>query len=78
MEEKCVNWSVCISWLFILNELSKSRSSLSQKFIKIAALKYFAKFTGKKLCQNFFFDKVPGASGVQHFLKRDPDTGVFL
>ena len=36
-------------------------------------LKNFAKFTGKPLCQSFFFNKVAGL-----YLKRDSGTSVFL
>ena len=34
-----------------------SRSSRRKLFCKNGALKHFAKFTGKSLCQNIFFDK---------------------
>ena len=36
------------------------RHSRSQMFLKIGALKSFAKFIGKHLCQSFFFNKVAG------------------
>ena len=42
-----------------------NKSSRSQMFCKIGALKNFAKFTGKHLCQCLF-------------LKRASDPGVFL
>ena len=36
------------------------RSSSSKMFFKISVLKNLAKFTGKHLCQSFFFNKVTG------------------
>ena len=42
---------------------------------KKVVLKKLAKFTGVHLCQSLFFNKV---AGQQLYLKRDPDTGVFL
>ena len=36
------------------------RSSCPEVFCKKGVLKYFAKFTGKHLCQSPFFDKVAG------------------
>ena len=48
-------------------------------FCKKSALKNFAKFTGKHLCQSLFFNNVAGlASGLQLYWKRDSGTGVFL
>ena len=41
------------------------RSSCPEVFCKIAALRNFAKFTGKHLCQSLFFNKVAG-SGSFH------------
>ena len=40
-------------------------------------LRNFAKFTGKYLCQSFFFDNTAGLS-LQLYLKRDSGAGVFL
>ena len=39
-------------------------------FCMEAALKSFAKFTGKHPCQNLFFNKVVGG-GLQPYQKRD-------
>ena len=43
--------------------------------IKKGALKHFAKFTGKHLCQSFFFNKVTGLR-LATLLKKRPGTGV--
>ena len=51
--------------LFVINQTY--RSSLQEVFCKIGVVKNFAKFTGKHLCQSFFFNK--GA---------DSGLGVFL
>ena len=37
-----------------------NRSSFPDVFYKKGALKSFAKFTGKQLCQSLFFNKVAG------------------
>ena len=42
------------------NSRFESRSSRSEVFCKKFVLKNFAKFTGKKLCQNLFFKNVAG------------------
>ena len=39
---------------------SKSRTSRPEVFYERGALKNFAKFTGKQLCQSLFFNKVTG------------------
>ena len=49
------------------------RSSRPELFYKKGALRNFAKFTGKRLCQSLFFNK---DAGLSH-LKRDSGTGVF-
>ena len=36
----------------------------SEVFYKKGALKNFAKFTGKRLCQSLFFDKVAGLGEI--------------
>ena len=51
------------------------RSSRPKDFCKKAALRDFAKFTGKHLCQSLLIHKVVG-QGRQHYLKRDPGTDV--
>ena len=51
------------------------RSSRPKDFCKKAALRDFAKFTGKHLCQSLLIHKVAG-QGRQHYLKRDPGTDV--
>ena len=52
---------------------SLCRSSPQRRSINKGVLKYFAKFTGKHLCQCLFFNKVAGL-----YQKRDSCTGVFL
>ena len=54
-----------------------SRSSCTEVFCKKGALINFPKFTGKYLCQSFFFNKVSGLRPVTS-LKRDSGAGVFL
>ena len=46
-------------------------------FYKKRCSKNFAKFTGKQLCQSFFFNKVAGLRPVT-LLTKDPGIGVFL
>ena len=48
------------------------RSSPPEVFYKKGALKIFAKFTGKHLCQNHFFNKVPGLRPATLLKKRLP------
>ena len=70
---------------------SKFRSSHRRCSIKNGVLKYFAKFTGKHLCQSLFFDKVSGlrpeplvpATIIQYYcspnlLEMDSITTLFL
>ena len=68
-----------ISW--ILTEYAKwfpqIRSSGSQIFCKIGALKDWAIFTGKHLCWSLFFIKLQVFSPAT-LLKRDSNTVVFL
>ena len=45
-------------------------------FCKKGVLKNFANITRKHLCQSLFFNKVAGLS-LQHYQKRDSDTGFF-
>ena len=45
--------------------LSLFRSSCTDVFCKNGVLRNFAKFTGKQLCQRFFFDKVAGLRPVK-------------
>ena len=51
------------------------RSSHQRCSMEKGALRNFAKFTGKHLCQSLFFNKVVG---LQIYLKRHSATGVFL
>ena len=37
-----------------------SRGSRPEVFCKIGVLRNFAKFTGKRLCQSLFFNKIAG------------------
>ena len=50
------------------------RSSRPEVFCKKGVFRNFKKFTGKRLCQSLFFNKV----ALQLYLKRDSNTGVFL
>ena len=84
------NWSVLygalkLSFNFIiflfhsvnLNYFQKTyRSSLSNIFFKIGALKYFAKCTGKHQCWGLFFNEAAGLRPTT-LLKRDSGIGVF-
>ena len=47
-----------------------NRSSRPDVFCKKVALRNFAKFTGKHLCQSLFFDKVAGLRTVTSLKKR--------
>ena len=49
---------------------SGSRSSLPEVFYKKDVHRYFAKFTGKNLCQSFFFNKVAGLRPATLLKKR--------
>ena len=51
------------------------RSSRSQMFFKIGALKNFANFTEKKPVLKSLFNKV---AGLKDFNKRDSNTDVFI
>ena len=55
-------WLLLIVVLKIVSHLLmlKVRSSLPDVFCKKGALRNFAKFTGKHLCQSLFFNKVAG------------------
>ena len=51
-------------------------------FCKKDFLKNFTKFTGKRLCQSLFFNKIAGlrlrGGGGSDLIKKETDTGVFL
>ena len=53
------------------------RSSRPKVFCKNGVSRNFTKFTGKHLCQSFFFNKVVGLRPVT-LLKKSSVTGVFL
>ena len=53
------------------------RSSCSQIFIKISALKNFAIFTGKHLCRSLFLKRLQVLKPAS-LLKGDSNTGAFL
>ena len=63
--------SICILKDFI------DRSSHWKCSVRKGVLRNFAKFTGKHLCQSFFFNKV-ASFGLQLHEKRDSGTAVFL
>ena len=52
------------------------KSSRSQMFFKIGALKHFVNSTGKHLCWNLFLIKLQARPAT--LLKRDSNTGVSL
>ena len=52
------------------------RSSGQEVFRKKSVLRNFAKFTGKHLCQNLFFNKVVGLRPAA-LLKKEADTFAF-
>ena len=56
-----------------LQNKTRCRSSRPEVFCEKDVLRNFAKFTGKDICQNLFFNKVGGL-----FLKRGFITGIFL
>ena len=58
------------------NCISKQKQSL-EVFCKKGALRNFAKFTGKHLCQSIFFNKVAGLRLETLFLKKDILAQVF-
>ena len=53
----------------------KIRSSRPEVFCKKGVLRNFAKFTGKRLCQSLFFNKVTGLRPAT-LLKSDSGTCV--
>ena len=55
----------------------KIRSSRPEVFCKKGILRNFVKFTGKHLCQGFFFNKVTGLRPAR-LLKKETGAGVFL
>ena len=55
----------------------KTKRSRSEVFYKKVVLKNFVNFTGKHVCQSFFFNKVVGPRPAT-LLKRDSGTGIFL
>ena len=68
-----------INLTYFLNEPANfimQRSSSSQMFFKLVALKDFAIFTGKHLCWSLFLIKLQ-AWRPATLLKRDSDTGAF-
>ena len=57
----------------LAKESTNRRSNRPDVFSKIGVLRNFAKFTGKRLCQSLFFNKVAGLV----LQKREFGTGVF-
>ena len=62
---------------YIKNNWYNNRNSYRECSVKNVALRNFAKFTGKHLCQSLFFDKVAGLKPAT-LLKRDSCFSVFL
>ena len=63
-------WWILTTWNIV-------RSSHQRCFVRNGAIRNFAKFTGKHLCQSLFFNKVASLSPAT-LLKKDFGTGVFL
>ena len=57
--------------------MSCSEKQSAEVLYKKGVLKNSPKFTGKHLCQSFFFNKVVDLRPTT-FLKRDTGTSVFL
>ena len=55
--------------------LTLDKSSRPDVLCEKGVLRNFAKFTGKHLCQNLFFNKVAG--GACNFIKKETLTQVF-
>ena len=67
-----------IYWLvFEVSEAVSRRSSRPELLYTKGALKNFAKFIGKHLCQSFFLIMLH-TLGLELYLKRDSGTSVFL
>ena len=67
--------------ILILRILDLNREITKTSCLKAGVLENFAKFTGKHLCQNFFLNKVAGASvniSLDLYWKRESGTGVFM
>ena len=62
---------------FQSNQHLKFRSSRPEVFCNKVALKNFAKFAGKHLCQSLFLNKVASLR-LAILFKKDSGTGVFL
>ena len=56
--------------LYIYDYVNTCRSSHQKSSIKKCVFRNFAKFTGKRLCQNLFFDKVAGLRPATLLKKR--------
>ena len=69
-----------LSKLFPFGLFLSIRSSQRRRSVKKGAVRNFAKFTGKQLCQSLFFNKVAGLEFAK-FLKacfyRTPPDGCF-
>ena len=61
---------VLISSFFIFQTSTTFRSIYRRCSVRIAVLRNFAKFTGKHLCQNLFFNKVAGLRPAPLLKKR--------
>ena len=73
----------CISLVNSTNNLKPPISDGSRHpevFCKKGVLRYYAKFTGKNLCQSLFFNNVAGLrlKACNVIKKRDSGTGAFL
>ena len=51
--------------------MTKFRCSRPEEFCKKGAVRNFAKFTGKHLCQSLFFNKVAGLYFTQYIAPND-------
>ena len=65
-----------------MNKTTNFRSSHRRYSIRKGVLRYFAKFTGKQLCQSLFFNKVAGGPLISmraacNFIKKEALAQVF-
>ena len=68
------SWVLEFFFYFVFRENVFLRSSLQEVFYKEGVLKSLAKFTGKHLCQSFFFNKV---ADTCNFIKKEALVQVF-
>ena len=77
MLNECYNQYYCRKRSVAWNWLMTVRSSCQEVFYKNGVLENFATLTGKHLRRVSFLKKLQ-AWGLQLYLRRDPNTGVFV